>query len=194
MENQLNRISQIDDMIKEIIVVEGRDDSAAVSRAVKAAIIETHGFGIKKEVWDQLEKAYGEQGLIILTDPDYSGEEIRRKLTARFPGAKQAYIARDEALKGGDIGVENAEPDVIRQAILRARGTVTEEKTEFTMEDMDRYGLTGLTGSMEKRRCLGKLLGIGYGNTTTFLKKLNRFGITREDFIKYEAICQEHHR
>ncbi len=29
-----------------------------------------------------IEKAYNEKGIIILTDPDYSGEEIRQKLTA----------------------------------------------------------------------------------------------------------------
>jgi 5S rRNA maturation endonuclease (ribonuclease M5) len=71
--------------VKEVIVVEGRDDTNAVLRAVDGLTIETHGFGIKKETWKLLEKAYTEKGLIILTDPDYSGEEIRRKLTARFP-------------------------------------------------------------------------------------------------------------
>ena len=37
--------------IKEIIVVEGRDDTAAINRAVEAETIETHGFGMLKEEW-----------------------------------------------------------------------------------------------------------------------------------------------
>ena len=34
--------------IEEIIVVEGRDDTAAIRRAVDAVTIETHGFGIRE--------------------------------------------------------------------------------------------------------------------------------------------------
>ena len=65
--------------IKEAVVVEGRDDTIAVKKAAEALTIETHGFGIKKETWKLIEKAYENQGIIIFTDPDYSGEEIRRK-------------------------------------------------------------------------------------------------------------------
>ena len=68
--------------IREAIVVEGRDDVDAVSKACDALIIATHGFGITGDTWALIEKAYDELGIIIMTDPDYSGEEIRRRLTA----------------------------------------------------------------------------------------------------------------
>lgn len=55
-------------IIKEVIVVEGRDDTAAVLRAVDAATIETHGFGITRATWKRLEEAYRMRGLIVLTD------------------------------------------------------------------------------------------------------------------------------
>ena len=48
--------------IKEAIVVEGRDDTAALKKAVDAFIIETHGFGISRNTWDLLAKAYEEKG------------------------------------------------------------------------------------------------------------------------------------
>jgi len=174
--------------IKEVIVVEGRDDSAAVQRAVDAPIIETHGFGIKKQTWEIIEKAYVEKGIIILTDPDFSGEEIRKKLTKRFPDAKQAYLTAAEATKNGDIGVENAKPEAIACAIRKARATIEKENARdiFSMEDMKRYGLAGDPCAAEKRALLGKLLGIGYGNVKTFQNKLNRYGITVEEF--HEAI------
>ena len=35
--------------IQEVIVVEGRDDTNAVLRAIDGMTIETHGFGIRKE-------------------------------------------------------------------------------------------------------------------------------------------------
>lgn len=64
--------------IKEIIVVEGRDDAAAVRRAIDADVIAIHGFGIDRETWTELELAYKKRGLIILTDPDHAGEQIRK--------------------------------------------------------------------------------------------------------------------
>ena len=43
---------------KEVIIVEGRDDIDAVSKACDSLLIATHGFGITKETWALIEKAY----------------------------------------------------------------------------------------------------------------------------------------
>lgn len=181
--------------INETVIVEGRDDTINLKRAVDCFTIETHGFGIRRETWEQIEKAYSERGIIIFTDPDHSGEEIRRKLTERFPDAGQAYIARKDALKKGDVGVENAEPEVIAGALLRARDLMKRKapleedisaKDQITMNDLDELGLSGGEGSKELRQEAGKALGIGYANAKGFLRKLRGFGIKREEL--YEAI------
>ena len=181
--------------INETVIVEGRDDTINLKRAVDCFTIETHGFGIRRETWEQIEKAYSERGIIIFTDPDHSGEEIRRKLTERFPDAGQAYIARKDALKKGDVGVENAEPEVIAGALLRARDLMKRKapleedissKDRITMNDLDELGLSGGEGSKELRQEAGKALGIGYANAKGFLRKLSGFGIKREEL--YEAI------
>lgn len=109
--------------IREAIVVEGRDDENVVSRAYDTLIICTHGFGITGETWALIAKAYEEKGIIVLTDPDFSGEEIRKKLTAKFPDAKQAYMPRGAATKGDDIGVENATPEDVIEAVETAHST-----------------------------------------------------------------------
>ena len=173
--------------VKEAVIVEGRDDTINIARALDCLTIETHGFGIKKETIDLIEKAYREIGIIIFTDPDYSGEEIRRKLKARFPDAMHAYISREDAAKNGDIGVENASPEVIRYAIMKARKGKKHDKDDrnsfmFTLESLENAGLSGNEGSKERRERLGSLLGIGYGNVKSFLNKLNRFGISKEEF------------
>ena len=107
--------------IKEAIVVEGRDDTLAVSKAVDAIIIETHGFGLSDKTWKILDKAYRERGLIILTDPDHGGRSIRRKILNRFPGSKEAFVSTEKASKKGDVGIENAAPDDIWEALSKAR-------------------------------------------------------------------------
>ncbi len=175
-------------IIKEIVVVEGRDDTAAVRRAAEADTIETHGYGISRQTWELLEKACEERGLIIFTDPDFTGNEIRRRLKERFPDAKEAFLARDEATSAGDVGIENGTPEAIREALSKVCVTLSEKRDEFTADDLFAYGLTGGAGSAERRALAGKKLGIGAGNGSAFLKKLNAYGVTRE---KLESVLAE---
>ena len=71
--------------IKEIIVVEGRDDISAVKAAVDAEIIQVNGFAVrKKENIDRIRIAEKNKGIIILTDPDYAGNEIRKYIHKFF--------------------------------------------------------------------------------------------------------------
>lgn len=170
--------------IKEVIVVEGRDDTAAIKRAVDAVTIETHGYGIRKATWELIEKAYKDKGIIIFTDPDHAGNEIRKRLTEKFPEAGQAYLSKKDAIKADDIGIENASPESIREALEKAHYTMEEKREEFTSADMSRYGLAGGAKASDRRDKLGKKLGIGYSNSKQFLNKLNRYGITREEFLK----------
>ncbi|MDD7408676.1 MAG: ribonuclease M5 [Anaerovoracaceae bacterium] len=170
--------------INEVIVVEGRDDIDAVNKAVNADIIATHGYGITGDTIDRIRNAYETRGIIILTDPDRAGQRIRKRLTDLFPDAGQAYISRSEATSKDDIGVENAAPDVIAKALAAAGMTVSDLVEEYTSSDMMYYGLSGGRGSRELRDKLGRRLGIGYGNAAAFLKRLNGYGIAREDLEK----------
>ncbi|MBQ2867388.1 MAG: DUF4093 domain-containing protein, partial [Firmicutes bacterium] len=128
-------------MIKEVIVVEGRDDEQAVGRAVEASTIATHGFGIAKATWDLIEKAYNERGIIVFTDPDFAGEQIRKRINEKFPEAKQAYLTQEEAWKNGDIGIENAKPEDIRDALSKARATAAQKNDTFCQSDLFVLGL-----------------------------------------------------
>lgn len=169
-------------MIKEIIVVEGRDDEAAVKAAVDAGTLATHGYGINQATLARIRKAYEGPGIIILTDPDHAGERIRERLAVLFPRAKHAHLSREAAEKDGDVGVENAAPENIRTALERARCTTEAREPVFSAADLAAWGLSGTREAAARRDRLGKALGIGYGNGRTFLKRLNCFGVTREEF------------
>lgn len=171
-------------MIKEVIVVEGRDDIDAVKKAVDAEMIAVGGFGINAKVIERIKEAQKRKGVIVLTDPDFAGEKIRRIISKRVPGIKHAYIAKEDGLKDGDIGVENAIPEVILEALEHAKIT-QEEKTEFyNMQDMYFFKLTGDDTSKLRRRILGKYLGIGYGNAAQMVSRLNNYGISKDEFTK----------
>lgn len=170
-------------VIKEIIVVEGRDDISAVKSAVDAEVIQVNGFAVKKrENIERIRVAEKNRGIIILTDPDYAGNEIRKYIHKFFPEAKDAYIRRSEGTKDGDIGVENASPEAIINALEKARCSVTEIEEIFTMSYLMECGLVGGSEASERREKVGGKLGIGYSNGKQFLSKLNRYGISKEEF------------
>lgn len=136
-----------------------------------------------------LKLAYENKGLIILTDPDYAGEEIRKYLCRHFPNAKNAYISRASGTKDGDIGVENASPDDIITALEKARFSLDNSENIFNLNLMLDYDLVGKDNSSDLRALLGAELGIGYSNGKQFMAKLNRYGVSLEEFKKaYEKI------
>lgn len=169
-------------MIKEIIVVEGRDDVTAVKRAVNAEVIAVHGFGMNADSIHRIQTAGAQRGVIVLTDPDHAGESIRKRIEAICPEARHAYIMRKEGMRKGDIGVENASPEAIRRALTNAHASSCEARHEFTTKDLLAHGLMGAVDAKERRQELGKHLGIGYGSASTLLSRLNNYGISREDF------------
>lgn len=170
-------------MIREVIVVEGRDDITAVKRAVDAEVIAVGGFGINAKVIDRIKDAQKRKGVIVLTDPDFAGEKIRSIISKRVKGIRHAYIAQEDGIKGDDIGVENAVPEVIIEALNRAK--ISEENVEeiYTSQDMFYFKLTGDITSKKRRIILGKELGIGYGNANQMLARLNKYSITKDEFI-----------
>ena len=189
--------------LSRAVVVEGRDDVRAVSEACDALIIPTHGFGISRETWLEIEKAYDERGIIIFTDPDYAGREIRRKLEEKFPKAIHAHLDAEEARDGEDIGIENARPDAIANAIAKAvelasryaegEGASPEslsDKHYADMSDLSKLGLAGAEGASERRAMLCKELGIGYCNASSMIKKLKGFGIDIDELKKAVEKCK----
>ena len=146
-------------MIKEIIVVEGRDDEAAVKRAVEAETIATHGFGIRQETFTRIEKAYKERGIIIFTDPDFAGEKIRKRLSERFPEGKHAFLPREEALKDGDVGIENANPESIREALNKAKPAAFEKTDRVHSGGYAGIWACGVSRFIRKKRQAWKTFG-----------------------------------
>lgn len=171
-------------MIKEIIVVEGKDDVSAVKKAVDAEVIVTGGFALTESTMKQIQAAAERRGVIIFTDPDFAGEKIRKIISSKIPGCKHAFLPREKAVKDGDIGIENASSESIISALEKARGETLERRREFTQQDLIANHLVGSDGASYRRDLLGKILGIGYGNAKQLLNRLNNYGITRQEFIE----------
>src|SRR3954469_11402098 len=126
--------------IKEIIVVEGKDDTTAIKRAVGADTIETNGSAISEETLRRIEHAQKKRGVIVFTDPDYPGRRIRAIIEERIPGVKHAFLAKEKTIakNGRGLGIEHASDEDIRDA-LRNVYTVNASghfKERITLEDL----------------------------------------------------------
>lgn len=170
------------DLIAELIVVEGANDANAVHRAVKAEVLTTDGFAMGDHVEDCLLRAADHHGVIVLTDPDPAGEQIRARITRVVPDCKHARLAAAECRSGAKVGVEHASAAAICRALAEVRFTTTQERVEFTQADLWAHRLTAHAGARERRARLGEHLRIGVGNARQLLRRLNRYGVSRAEF------------
>ncbi|WAA09494.1 ribonuclease M5 [Fervidibacillus albus] len=180
--------------IREIIVVEGKDDTVAIKRAVDADTIETNGSAINEKTIEQIQLASHLRGVIIFTDPDFPGEKIRKTISERVPNCKHAFLPKHLAKEknGKKVGVEHASPEHIRYALRKARQMEQEPEERISQEDLLNYGFIGDVRSKQRRERLGELLKIGYTNGKQLYKRLKMFQITKESFLQaVEQILQE---
>ena len=181
--------------IKEIIVVEGKDDVSAVRRAVDATILTTSGMGLEPRRLKEIAALAARQGAIILTDPDVPGTRIRNRVTEVVPDAKQAFIPREDARHPvtGKIGVEYASPEAIARALDSAYATTGTPETRYTMSDLMRWGLTGRADASARREDFCERLHLGHANCKALLKRFNSFSLEEAIIIETLAEMEEDH-
>ncbi|HFH7652425.1 TPA: toprim domain-containing protein, partial [Streptococcus agalactiae] len=71
--------------IQEVIVVEGKDDTANLRRFYNVDTYETRGSAIDEDDLERIERLHNLRGVIIFTDPDYNGERIRKIIMKAIP-------------------------------------------------------------------------------------------------------------
>ena len=171
--------------IKEIIVVEGRDDITAIKRVVDAHIIALNGFSaLSKKTINKIVELSKNNDLILFTDPDFAGKKIRDTLKKYIPNIKHAFISQKNATKNDNIGVENANDESILEALKNVITANQNIENRFSIEDLIDNGFVSGSNAKERRVMLGDTLKIGYYNAKQLLKALNSFNISREQFEK----------
>lgn len=173
--------------IQEVVVVEGKDDTANLRRFYEVDTYETKGSAISEEDLERIKKLHDLRGVIVFTDPDYNGERIRRIISTHIPTVKHAFLNRDEAAprsktKGRSLGVEHASFADLEKALAGVRGNYDDEDNfDITQADLVRLGLLLKNDSRQRREYLGQQLRIGYSNGKQLLKRLRLFGVSLEE-------------
>lgn len=174
--------------IEEVIVVEGKDDTRRIQEVVNADTIETIGSAINEDILLQIEHAQETRGVIIFTDPDYSGEKIRKTIMEVVPDAKHAFLSRRLAApkkRGSSLGVEHASDEAILEALEKVVTPVNEadDYQEIPFQLLLELGLIAGSGAKQKREKLGDELRIGYTNSKQLAKRLKMFRITQAQLM-----------
>ncbi len=160
--------------VRQVIIVEGRYDATALASLVDGLILTTEGFSIfSDEEQKQLIRRLGrERGLIVLTDSDAAGFQIRNYIEKIASGCDilHAYIpaipgkeARKSApSKEGTLGVEGVPAQLLHEALLRAGAIEVPARggPEISYTDLYELGISGGPGSAERRRALLARLGL----------------------------------
>ena len=167
--------------IKEAIVVEGKTDTNHLKKLFNCRTIETNGSALNKKTLNLIKKAATTSGIILFLDPDYMGEQIRRKIIAFLKGVKykEAFVCQrhwDTFKKG----VNEANDEVIIKAILKATKPSNNLKESISW---DEYLVLPLNDK-KSRQALCYKLEMSYCNHKQLFKRLNILHISDKEVRK----------
>lgn len=170
-------------MIKEVIVVEGKNDTLNLRRYFDCDTIETHGTCLSDFTLNMIRKMQKERGVILFLDPDSPGESIRNAINNKIPGCKNAFLQADDCRFKHKVGIEHAPREVLEEALNNLL-TYEIKSVSLTMQDLFELGLNGFANSKELRDIIGRKFHIGKCNAKTLLKRCNMLHLNKEDLRK----------
>ena len=156
------------------VIVEGRYDKIKLQSVVDAVIITTDGFGIYKnrKKRDMIRRYAEKTGIIILTDSDGAGFQIRNSLKSCIGSGRAVNIyipdvfgkerRKAKPSKEGKLGVEGIDVRTLRKAFEDA-GVMSSSAPRPAWIDKQRLFDDGLScgdNSAELRRALCAKLGL----------------------------------
>lgn len=172
--------------VKQAIVVEGKYDKIKLSSFLDALIISTDGFHIlkDKEKCELLKTLAKSVGLIVLTDSDRAGRQIRNYLKSVITEGEiiDIYIPeifgketrKRKPSKEGMLGVEGMPEEILKAAFERYGIFHKKEikKLGLTKADLMADGIIGTDGSFSRRRRLLQIMNLPQNLSSNSLLKL----------------------
>lgn len=175
------------------IIVEGKYDKIKILSIANAYVIVLNGFSIfnDKEM-QQFIKKIAKNGIIILTDSDGAGLNIRGKLNSflspdrvynlYIPSVLGKEKRKDSPSKEGLLGVEGMSSDILIKLLSPFDSSVPKENKMLTKTDFYFLGLSGKKDSKEKRKYLCSCLSLPSNISSNALLDAINLLISEEDF------------
>ena len=167
---------------KPVFVVEGKTDVNKLTNIIDADFVVCNGAAISKETINYIKELVKTRKVVVLTDPDFPGLQIRNKIEREVPGVYHAYVDRKKASNGKKLGVAECQIDEIKRAIENYvyYDIQNSVKPQITMKDMVELELTGSEKASKNREIVSNYFHTGFSNAKTLMKHLNMLGVTLE--------------
>ncbi|MEG0364223.1 MAG: ribonuclease M5 [Erysipelotrichales bacterium] len=165
-------------LIKEVIVVEGKNDEACLKQFLDVDIITTNGSALSKETLSLIKEVNETRGVIIFSDPDYPGKKIRNTIIDYVGETKHAFLKKSKAIdpRKKKVGIEHA----TKEDILASLENVVTFGNENTIT-WEEYLKLGFVGSKANRQYICDKLNIGVCNGKTLFKRLNMLALSYDE-------------
>ena len=190
--------------ISRPIIVEGKYDKIKLSSLLSAHIIPTDGFSLfkKKEKAALLRRLAEKTGVIVLTDADGGGKQIRAYLSEILPKEKVIHLyipavsgkerRKTHAGKAGLLGVEGIESEILLSLFAPfADGAPPRTHGGITKQDFYADGLSGHGGAREKREALARSLRLPPDMTANALLDACNLLYTKEEYRAQIALLEQ---
>ena len=162
--------------IDGVLIVEGKEDVSYLSSFIDAHFFITNGYDLSKEKIDFLNQASKVNALIILTDPDTAGEEIRKKISELVCNVKHAR-SEDNRRKGYK---KHGVAELTKEEVIKALSPFITNK--FERQNYDLSSLISLSDNpKENREKLIKKYRLIDGNNKYLENQLNILKIKAEE-------------
>lgn len=187
--------------LKQAVIVEGKYDKIRLSNIVDAVIIPVHGFSIYKdcETAELIRALARKNGIIILTDSDGAGFQIRNKIrnlaadgeviNVYIPEIAGKERRKRNPSREGILGVEGVSDEVLIEAFQKAgvlaENISEERKNLITKADLLDLGLIGGEHSAYRREELQKSLGLPRKLSANMLLEVLNAMYSREEFEEF---------
>jgi ribonuclease M5 len=169
--------------ISAVIVVEGKKDTQRL-RLIDPEVktIETRGSAINHKLIQTIQKIKETNEVVVLTDPDFSGERIRRLISAEIPDIKQAFLRQKDAIPTQNshhhsLGVEHASEEAILLALKEVSRSEKKSPALISRTDLLRLKLINYPEARRRREYISEKLNLGYVNSAHLAQRLQLLGI-----------------
>ncbi|MCD7723392.1 MAG: DUF4093 domain-containing protein [Clostridiales bacterium] len=184
--------------IDEAVVVEGKYDKIKLSNILDAFIIETNGFGIykDKERLAFIRRMADERGIIILTDSDSAGCQIRNYISAGIDPQKikNIYIPaicgkekrKKAPSKSGLLGVEGISEKKLLELFSAAGINAAETRCGCQITNYDFYEakISGRKNAAANRKKLLEALQLPEFLSSSSLLSYVNYHYTKKQFLQ----------
>lgn len=167
--------------ISQVIVVEGKHDSAVLKKYFNCDTLETSGTHLSKATLKLIKIAHEKRGVIVFTDPDVPGNKIRQKINEAIPGVYNAFIAKDKAKTTKKVGIEHANKADLEEALQHLICCAGELDNTLSYASFNNLGLNGQPNSKALRQKVGNALFVGEANAKTLWKRLNMLKVNEAE-------------